>query len=205
MAEIKICGLRRAEDVDYANRVKPDYVGFIFADSRRKIDAELARELGSKLDKGIKKVGVFVNESLESLVEVYNKAELDIVQLHGDETLDYVGKLPEGIVVWKAIRVRSRDDIKKAMEYDKSERISALLLDAYDEKEYGGCGVSFDWNLIKDARFKKLILAGGLNAENVKHAIGLCSPDAVDVSSGVETEGCKDYEKIKDFVEKVRS
>ncbi len=205
MAKVKICGIRRQEDIDGVNRIKPDFIGFIFAKSKRQITPDLAYQLGKNLDKNIKKVGVFVNEPLESLLQTYEEANLDIIQLHGDESLEYVDMIPEGIEIWKAVRVRDEKDIVKAEQYAKSDKISAVLLDAYDEREYGGLGVSFDWNLIKRQIFKNLVLAGGLNSDNIVRAVQICSPDIVDVSSGVETDGYKDYNKMNDFVLKVRN
>lgn len=205
MAKVKICGIRRQEDIDGVNRIKPDFIGFIFAKSKRQITPDLAYQLGKNLDKNIKKVGVFVNEPLESLLQTYEEANLDIIQLHGDESFEYVDMIPEGIEIWKAVRVRDEKDILKAEQYAKSDKISAVLLDAYDEREYGGLGVSFDWNLIKRQIFKNLVLAGGLNSDNIVRAVQICSPDIVDVSSGVETDGYKDYNKMNDFVLKVRN
>lgn len=205
MTSVKICGLRRIEDVDYVNRTEPDYIGFIFAKSKREIDGETAHMLSSKLNPEIKKVGVFVNRDIDELLEIARLAKLDIVQLHGDENADYIERIPKEYGVWKAIRVRDSDDIETAEYYSSLERVEGVLLDAYHETEYGGSGESFDWNLIKEGRFKKLILAGGLNSENIDDAISKASPDAVDVSSGVETEGYKDFEKIKKFIERVRN
>jgi phosphoribosylanthranilate isomerase len=205
MTSVKICGLRRAEDVDYVNEAKPDYIGFIFAKSKREIDGITARELSSRLIPEIKKVGVFVNRDIEELLEIARLAKLDIVQLHGEESEDYIEKIPEKYRVWKAIRVRDSDDIELAEYYSRLEKVEGVLLDAYHESEYGGSGESFDWNLIKEGNFKKLILAGGLDSDNVKDAISKADPDTVDVSSGVETEGYKDFEKIKKFIERVRN
>lgn len=205
MAKVKICGIRRHQDIEGVNRIKPDYIGYIFAKSRRQITPEYAEELGRNLDKDIKKVGVFVNEPIESLLKAYKTANLDIVQLHGDETLDYIEKLPEDMKIWKAVRVRDESDISKAEEYASHRKVSGVLLDAYHETEYGGLGISFDWNLIKRNIFQNLVLAGGLNSDNIERAVQICAPDIVDVSSGVETDGFKDYNKMNEFVLKVRN
>lgn len=205
MVAVKVCGLRRLEDVEYVNSCKPEYVGFIFAKSRREIDGEKARELSDALDDSIEKVGVFVNRELDELVEIAEQAELDVVQLHGEEDEEYISRIPTKYRVWKAIRVRDKSDIELGKRYDSLERVDGILLDAYHETEYGGSGQSFDWELVRNGDFKKLILAGGLDPENVSDAVEKSNPDVVDVSSGVETDGYKDFEKIKKFIEKARN
>jgi phosphoribosylanthranilate isomerase len=205
MTAVKICGIRRREDIEYINKIKPEYIGYIFAKSKRQIDGETAKMLNENLDKGILKVGVFVNSELDKLLETAEKASLDIIQLHGEEDFDYIERIPEKYEIWKAIRVKNKDDIDTAHKYNSLKKIDGILLDAYSEKAYGGMGETFDWNLIKEASFKKLILAGGLNSENITDAILKSNPDVVDVSSGVETDGFKDFEKIRKLMEKVRN
>lgn len=205
MVLVKICGLRRFEDVEFANRLKPDYIGYIFASSKREIDGEFAKKLSEQLDCSIEKVGVFVNRDLDELLEIAEQAELDIIQLHGEEDEVYISKIPEKYRVWKAIRVRDKSDIALAKHYDSLTRVEGVLLDAYHESEYGGSGESFDWELIRGGNFKKLVLAGGLSSENIRDAISKANPDTVDVSSGVESDGYKDFEKMKKFIEKARN
>ena len=199
MALVKICGLRREEDILYANDLKVDYVGFVFANSKRQVTLEIAKGLVNRLDKDIKKVGVFVNEDVGRINEVCKNLSLDVIQLHGDEPPDVIGMFD--LEVWKAIRVRDRKDIEKAKGY-KSQ---GVLLDTYVEGTYGGTGKMMDLEVLKDINIDaKVILAGGLNVKNVGLGIDKVKPYIVDVSSGVETDGYKDYEKMKEFVRRVR-
>lgn len=200
MVKIKICGLTRYQDVDYVNELKVDYAGFVFAKSPRRVDLPHAEKLIARLNKGIKKVGVFVNQGREFIKDACNFLGLDVIQLHGDETPDEAAAY--GVEVWKAVRVRDRNDLLQAFTY----RVDGILLDAAVQGSYGGTGQTFDWDLLDGVSFdKKIILAGGLNPLNVCSAIAKVKPYAVDVSSGVETNGFKDYYKMKDFVERVRS
>ncbi len=206
MAKVKICGLRRREDIDYVNEFMPDYVGFILAPSKRQITPAEVRKLSGQLNKGIKKVGVFVNQSVDMVAELLNEKVIDYAQLHGDEDNEYIQNLHSQVTlekknygVIKAVRVRGEDDIKKADKYE----CDYLLLDAYSPEAAGGNGISFDWTLIKDMK-KPFFLAGGISAENVCDAIEKVTPYAVDVSSSLENEGYKDYNKIKLFMEKAR-
>jgi len=201
--KIKICGLRRYQDIDYANELGIDYAGFVFALSPRKVDLNQAQKLIARLNKSIKKVGVFVNQSKEFIEEACYALGLDVVQLHGDETHDEAMAYAEsGIEVWKAIRVKNADDLVLAGTY----RVDGILLDTAVGGHYGGTGQTFDWGLLEGFSFNsKLILAGGLNSHNVRQAIVKARPYAVDVSSGVETDGFKDYHKMKEFIERVRS
>lgn len=203
MIKVKICGLKREEDIKYINEVNPDYIGFIFANSKRKVTPEFVKKSSEYINKNIKKVGVFVNEDLEEVLKIYEYSNLDIIQLHGEESIEYIRKIPEKVEVWKAIRVKDKKDIEIAKDYLKEPKVKKILLDAYDEKEYGGTGIPFDWNFL-DNNMDDIVLAGGLNEMNIEKAIKLTNTKTVDVSSGVETQGDKDYFKIKNFVEKVR-
>ena len=210
MTCVKICGLRRKEDIDYVNIYKTQFAGFVFAESRRKVSKETARMLVKALLPQIKSVGIFVNEKKETVAEIVKYTGLDCVQLHGDETPEYVEKLKEllgritekRIEIWKAVRVKNKESLEIISEFD----VDAFLLDAYVEGSYGGAGAVFDWQLAADvaAGHERIILAGGLNPENVKTAVAKVKPYGVDVSSGVETDGFKDAEKIRDFIMKVR-
>lgn len=198
--EIKICGIRRAEDVDIVNKYKPDYIGFVFAGRKRRIKPSEAARLSEKLDKSIKKVGVFVNAAPEEVRDAVKTASLDAVQLHGDETEEYIKNLGVSCAVWKAVRVRDGADIPD------SEGADRILLDKYAEKEYGGIGTAFDWSSVGSVNTDKpLILAGGLNKDNVKRGMEIFMPVCVDVSSSVETDGFKDENKIREFMETVRN
>ncbi|HHV28569.1 phosphoribosylanthranilate isomerase [Acetivibrio mesophilus] len=210
MTSVKICGLRRKEDIDYVNFYRPGFAGFVFAESRRKVSAETAMLLRKALLPQIKSVGIFVNEEEKAVAEIAEYTGLDCVQLHGDEPPEYIGKLKDllgkitkkKIEIWKAIRVKNKESLEIMSAFDAD----AFLLDAYVEGSYGGAGSVFDWQLASDiaAKYGRIILAGGLNPENVKTAVARVKPYGVDVSSGVETEGFKDADKIRDFIDRVR-
>jgi phosphoribosylanthranilate isomerase len=202
MTKIKICGLSRLIDIDFVNEAVPDYIGFVFADSKRQVSEALAMELRAKLITKIKAVGVFVNEEPDKIVRLCKNNIIDLVQLHGEEDIAYITLLKDRISnpIIKAARVRSREDITKA------EGLSSeyLLLDAYKEGQYGGCGDVFDWTVISRVN-KPYFLAGGINADNVLQAIAMVKPYGVDVSSGVETGEVKNLDKIIEIIKKVRS
>ena len=196
---IKICGIRRPEDIIYVNEFKPDYIGFVFAESKRRITAENAAELKKMLSQEIKAVGV-----IERTAEIQKTVGLDVIQLHGDENISYLQKLKSKVKcdIWKAVRVRNQYDIEKA------DNIGAnmLLLDAFSPDSYGGTGKTADTEIINKARFKTpFFIAGGLSCGNIKRVISQVSPDGVDISGGVETDGFKDREKIKNIINIVRS
>jgi len=201
MTRIKICGLMRMQDIQAVNEALPDYIGFVFAASRRRITHEKAGEMKACLDPGIKTVGVFVNEDIENIVKLCNSHVIDMVQLHGDEDEGYIRKLKDRIPnkIIKAVRVRNAGDIERATELS----CDYLLLDAYNERMYGGSGETFDWAVIPKIE-KPFFLAGGINAGNVLQAIERYRPYCIDVSSGVETGGYKDACKIMDIVSRIR-
>lgn len=197
---IKICGIRRFEDIDIVNKYKPDYIGFIFAKSKRQITPEFAAELAERLDKSIKTVGVFVNSPVCEVERASKIAGLSAVQLHGDENEKYIKSLSLNSEIWKAVRLKDGDDIPN---FDGADRI---LLDKFKDNEYGGSGEAFDWSCVGEIKTDKpIILAGGLTSSNVKTGIGIFNPWGVDVSSGVETNGFKDAEKISKFINIIRS
>lgn len=203
MAKIKICGLSRPADIDIVNEALPDYIGFVFTKSKRQVNEETAEKLKSMLNPRIMAVGVFVNENTEQIIKLCKKNIIDIIQLHGDEDEAYIDRLKQKISnpIIKAVRVRCREDIDKA-----ADKLSCdyLLLDAFKEGQYGGCGVVFDWSVISGVS-KPFFLAGGISSENVIQAISEVQPYAVDVSSKVETDGVKDKNKIIDMITKIRS
>ncbi len=201
MALVKICGIRREADIEYVNRHLPDYIGFVFTPSKRRITIDFSRYLVSNLNPRIKKAGIFVNEDLNQVVSAAESCELDAVQIHGDESPGYISELRRRLgsrtKVWKAVRVKEPDSIKSLDEYEAD----SYVLDAYSESGYGGAGITFDWNIAAECKkYGNIILAGGLNVQNLSEAIRTVSPYAVDVSSGVETEGFKDEDKIKKFI-----
>ena len=204
-AKVKVCGLRRIEDTEYANKVKPDFIGFVFAESKRQITEQQALMLARNLDDSIKKVGVFVDQPGDMIVRLLEDKVIDLVQLHGKEDNDYIHRLCDMAnikkdCIIKAVRVKSAEDIKLAESYD----CGYLLLDAYSDKAAGGSGETFDWTMIKNVT-KPFFLAGGISAENVETAIKCVHPFAVDASSSMETDGFKDYDKMAQFVSKVRA
>ena len=202
MTRIKICGLTRLEDIDYVNVYKPDYVGFVFADSRRQVNKETARQLKSRLDPSIIAVGVFVNAPTETIVDLLEEGIIDMPQLHGRETEEDILAILHRVkvAVIKAVSVSGIDDVL-AWQHSAADY---LLLDSGK----GGTGQSFDWSVVaalNEMKFSKpYFLAGGLKAENVKEALSY-APYGVDASSGLETNGFKDVKKIEQFVNLVRN
>ena len=199
MTKVKICGLKRREDILAVNKLRPDYVGFVFAKSKRQIDKYAAKELIYNLDKSIKTVGVFLNHPHETVKEINEYCGLDIIQLHGDESQQYCGLFRKD--VWKAFRIKDKNSLRNLDSYNTH----GYLLDTYVKGEYGGTGEVFNWDIASKASQERfIILAGGLSNENIEEAIRTANPTVVDVSSGVETDGYKDYYKMKKFIEKVR-
>lgn len=198
---VKICGLCQMNDVSYVNDCLPDYAGFVFAKSRRQVTAEQARKMREALDPRIRAVGVFVNAPIEDISRLCAQGIIDLVQIHGDEDGAYLRRLAARVhvPVIRAVRVQSTEQILRAQE----EACDALLLDTYIPGQYGGGGRAFDTSLIPPLE-KPWFLAGGLRPENVGERLAVCHPFAVDVSSGVETEGKKDPEKIRAFIKNVR-
>lgn len=209
MTKIKICGIKRIEDVQYVNKYLPDYIGFVFAQSKRRVTVNQVVILRNELDSRIKTVGVFVNEDIDKLIETVTKCKLNCIQLHGDENGEYIEKLKyslnlhgaKEVEIWKAIRVKDESSILLL----ESFKVEAFVLDTFVEGAYGGVGKVFDWNLAKLAKaYGKIIVAGGLSIDNVSDAVESVRPYGVDVSSNVETDGYKDESKIRCFIEKVR-
>lgn len=206
MTLIKICGIKRVEDIQYVNKYLPHYIGFVFAESKRRVSAEQVRILKQRLDPTINTVGVFVNEDIEEIVKIADECRLDGIQIHGDETVQYVdtlrGKLQShpanrNVEIWKAVRVKDESSISLLNSY----KVDAFVLDAFVEGAYGGAGKVFDWKLASLAEsYGRIFIAGGLSPENVTDAVKTVRPYGVDVSSGVETGGFKDEDKIKQFV-----
>ena len=200
MTKIKICGLRRKEDAIWANALLPDYVGFVFAESKRKVRPSEALGIKKELDGRIKTVGVFVNPTPAELDAVLSECPLDIIQLHGDERPEFCNNI--GIPVWKAFRIKAPDDLTASKPYD----VDAYLFDGYHPSTYGGMGQGFDWDMLHTHVFNRpIIIAGGINDKNVQRLIETIHPMAVDVSSSVETNGYKDAVKIERLIKKVRN
>ncbi|MDR1941070.1 MAG: phosphoribosylanthranilate isomerase [Endomicrobium sp.] len=199
MVRIKICGLKRLEDIDCVNRTKPDYAGFVFAGIKRKIDFNAAAVLKNSLSGEIQSVGVFVNEPIENIVNLCNDKIIDIAQLHGAEDAEYIKELKSKIdnPVIKAVAVGADFCFS---DFSVSCGADFVLFDG----ERGGGGKVFDWNLIKDFKETPYFLAGGLNKDNVVNALSALRPYCIDLNSGVESGGVKDFDKIKEIIEIVR-
>lgn len=197
MTKIKLCGLTRPEDIAAANALEPDFVGFVFAPkSRRCVTAEQARALRSQLAPSIQAVGVFVDEEPERVAALLEDGIIDLAQLHGGEDEDYLERLralTEKPII-QAFLIKTPNDLERA----QSSSADHILLDSG-----AGTGTTFDWGLLTSVR-RPYFLAGGLGPDNVAQAIGFLHPWGVDVSSGIETGGVKDFHKMAAFVAAVR-
>ncbi|AWE06229.1 phosphoribosylanthranilate isomerase [Lysinibacillus sp. 2017] len=200
MTKVKICGLKEIEHVEAAVKAGADFIGLMFAPSKRQITMEQAIELAKVIPSNVKKVGVFVNEKPETIKEIAQKVGLHYIQYHGDETPDMIEAI--GLPAIKAFSVQTEEDVVRAARY----QVDYYLFDALGTDYRGGSGKSFDWLLLDKMKIpsEKIILAGGLNDENVGLAIMLVEPFAVDVSSGVEIDGRKSSTAIANFIEKAK-
>ena len=197
MTRIKFCGLSRACDIDVANELKPEYVGFVFArKSSRYLAPEQAAELKKLLSPDIRAVGVFVDENPQTVAGLLNDGTIDMAQLHGVESGEYIKKLRQltDKPLSRAFRIQSAADIADA----GNSSADYILLDSG-----AGTGSVFDWELVRNIR-RPYFLAGGLSPDNVENAVNMLYPFAVDVSSGIETDGVKDKLKMAAFVAAVR-
>ncbi len=216
--KVKMCGISKVETIPAVVEAKPDYMGLVFAPSKRQVTVDQAKILVEELNRGyakkygsdtehdkndtIKTVGVFVNETVDNLVTIANEANLDAVQLHGDEDETFIQSLKErtNVEVWKAIQIRTAADTEKWID----SSADMLLFDAYHKDERGGTGEVFDWSSL-DAFERPFMLAGGIDSTNVARAIRTVRPYGIDISSGIETNGVKDDEKITAFIKIVKS
>jgi len=241
--KVKMCGISKVETIPAVVQAKPDYMGLVFAPSKRQVTVDKARTLVEELHKqyadrydtdvkqcnddtvqagtvgikasenvqifeentnseAIKTVGVFVNETLENLVTIAKEANLDAVQLHGDEDEAFIQTLKEktDVEVWKAVQIRSAADAEAWID----SSADMLLFDAYHKDERGGTGEVFDWSCLDEFE-RPFMLAGGIDVTNVARAIRTVRPYGIDISSGIETDGAKDGEKIKAFTNIVRT
>jgi phosphoribosylanthranilate isomerase len=204
MVKVKICGITNWADARKSVEEGSNFLGFNFyRESPRYITPAAAGRIIQRLPKGTKTVGVFVNESEENILETARIAGLHQIQLHGDESPEMVARVQRKLPVIKAIRVRNKLEISRLLDFAKAD---ALLLDAFNENEFGGAGKTFDWRVIRRAGVKKkLFLAGGLTSENIEEAIRIGKPYAVDVCSGIEARpGKKDPQQIAAFMRAVR-
>ncbi len=228
IVRIKICGLTRLQDIEAVNGLLPTHAGFVFAESRRRLEPAVAEGLIGLLDPSIIPTGVFVDDPPELVAEIVRSCGLGVVQLHGVETVDDISRLrallPEGVEIWKALRIRNSASLKPMAELPADR----FLLDAWHPEQVGGTGEAFDWRLLNPSDISAgdavkipggmpdgmhpashsdnagFLLAGGLTPENAAEAIRLVRPWGVDVSSGVETEGVKDPMKMAAFIKAVR-
>ena len=209
--KVKMCGISKVDTIPAVVEAKPDYMGLVFAPSKRQVIVEQAKTLVEALHKqckeqnntvSIKTVGVFVNETIDNLVTIANEVNLDVVQLHGDEDEAFIQSLKErtNVEVWKAIQIRSAADAEAWID----SSADMLLFDAYHKDERGGTGDVFDWSCL-DTFERPFMLAGGIDSTNVARAIRTVRPYGIDISSGIETNGVKDDEKITAFTKIVNS
>lgn len=222
--KVKMCGISKIETIPAVIEANPDYMGLVFAPSKRQVTVEQAKTLVEELHKQyanrynrdaeqysnqtlihqefIKTVGIFVNETLDNLVTIATEVNLDAVQLHGDEDEAFIQSLKErtNVEVWKAVQIRSAADAEAWID----SSADMLLFDAYHKDERGGTGEVFDWSCLDEFE-RPFMLAGGIDSTNVARAIRTVRPYGIDISSGIETEGVKDDEKIKAFTNIVRT
>ena len=222
--KVKMCGISKVETIPAVVDAKPDYMGLVFAPSKRQVTVDQAKTLVEELHKQyanrynrdaeqysnqtlihqefIKTVGIFVNETLDNLVTIATEVNLDAVQLHGDEDEAFIQSLKErtNVEVWKAVQIRSAADVETWID----SSADMLLFDAYHKDERGGTGEVFDWSCLDEFE-RPFMLAGGIDSTNVARAIRTVRPYGIDISSGIETEGVKDDEKIKAFTNIVRT
>ena len=222
--KVKMCGISKVETIPAVVDAKPDYMGLVFAPSKRQVTVDQAKTLVEELHKQyanrynrdaeqysnqtlihqefIKTVGIFVNETLDNLVTIATEVNLDAVQLHGDEDEAFIQSLKErtNVEVWKAVQIRSAADAEAWID----SSADMLLFDAYHKDERGGTGEVFDWSCLDEFE-RPFMLAGGIDSTNVARAIRTVRPYGIDISSGIETDGVKDDEKIKAFTNIVRT
>lgn len=222
--KVKMCGISKIETIPAVIEANPDYMGLVFAPSKRQVTVDQAKTLVEELHKQygnrysrdevqcsnqtlihqefIKTVGIFVNETLDNLVTIATEVNLDAVQLHGDEDEAFIQSLKErtNVEVWKAVQIRSAADAEVWID----SSADMLLFDAYHKDERGGTGEVFDWSSLDEFE-RPFMLAGGIDSTNVARAIRTVRPYGIDISSGIETEGVKDDEKIKAFTNIVRT
>ena len=197
MTRIKFCGIKESTDISVISEIKPEYIGFVFwSKSKRNVSTEEALSIGKRLSPGIKKVGVFVDENINTVAGLLDEGVIDIAQLHGNESEDYILELKRrtGNGIIKAFKIKSEDDLEDALK----SSADMVLLDAGM-----GDGKTLDWKILEGFK-RSYILAGGLAPANVREAIEKLHPYGVDVSSGIEKDGIKDVSMMNAFAEAVR-
>ncbi|WP_289136095.1 phosphoribosylanthranilate isomerase [uncultured Brevibacillus sp.] len=210
MTKIKICGIKRTETLVLLKELDVDYVGLIFAPSKRKVDVQTAKSLLASVPDHPPAVGVFVNPSIEELDEILSQVPLAVVQLHGQESPAFCQEVQVrfAIPVWKALAVGGESDVASEIERYAGV-VHAFLFDTYDPSMAGGTGKRFSWEQIPKLQEScgeaACVIAGGINTDNVVELVGRYQANMIDVSSGVETDGEKDASKIKALVERVKA
>ncbi|MDW7650798.1 MAG: phosphoribosylanthranilate isomerase [Bacillota bacterium] len=198
MTRVKICGVKTVEDALFCVKAGADAIGLVFAKSPRQVSLDTARRITDALPPFISRIGVFVDTNRDEVERIARFCGLTTLQFHGSEDAGYCSSF--AIPVLKAVQVRSAVDLEGLSEFPAA----AFVLDAYHPQIAGGTGRTFDWTLVRTQASRPFVLAGGLTADNVTEAVGLVRPYAVDVSSGVETDGKKDRKKISAFIQAVR-
>ena len=198
--KVKICGLKTLEDIDYINEVLPDFAGFIFAESSRRISFNQAAKMKSKLNKNIKSIGVFVNEKTENIINAAEEGIIDLIQLHGNEDNNYIKEIGNKLKLPVIKAFKADSNLKYNIENTIADYV---LIDSCNKNQFGGTGQLFDWGLIPETD-KKIFLAGGLNADNIIRAIKEVNPYCLDINSGVEINGKKDRKKILEVMQIVK-
>lgn len=196
---VKICGIKTIEAATVAVQAGADFIGFVFAPSKRQITPTHAAKIANTVPTSVLKVGVFVNETVENMHKIAEQVGLDVIQLHGDEQPDVLERLP-----YQTIKAFSIDQVNE--KTIKSFPADYYLIDSPIGEHRGGTGKTFDWNLATELAIdpSKILLAGGLSPSNVKAAIEQVNPAGIDVSSGVETNGVKDHQKIRQFIQNAK-
>ena len=204
MTKIKICGITNIEDAQKAVSSGADALGFVFANSPRRVNSSVARSIIEAIEDDVLKVGVFVNETIDNINKIVKYCSLDAVQLHGDETAEYCSKL-KGIQVIKAFRIKDKISLAEMALY---KDVFAYLLDTFSEDKYGGTGKTFDWSLaVKAKEFgRPVILSGGLGPDNISLAIKTVRPYGVDISSSIEVKpGKKDHALMAALIRDIKA
>lgn len=207
--KIKICGLTRDCDIDYVNEAQPEYIGFVFAKSKRQISPEQAMTLKTKIRKGISVVGVFIDAPQKQVIRLMKDKVIDIAQFHGNESPFYVEEIKKQIdgSLIKAVGIGKNEYSDSFFETYKEAGADYFLFDSVLESNptrYGGTGITFDWCKTPKVSLP-FFLAGGLHANNIETAISIAEPYGIDVSSGVEANGVKDKDKILEMIRRVRN
>lgn len=209
MSKVKICGVKSVGTVRLLAQLNADFLGFVFAESRRRVTAEEAGSMLMQVPNHPPAVGVFVNPTLAELEDVLSRVPLQVIQLHGQESAEFCLEAAERFQrkIWKAISVDKENRLSVELEPYKPV-VEAFLFDTHDARQAGGTGKRFSWTQIpelqKQVGSRTCVIAGGINEDNVGELLSRYAPAVIDVSSGVETDGEKDHEKIKSFLQRVR-